>query len=57
MDYVLTKITDLGLLSMISLPVIVASLLLFAAAWTGVAGRIALLLENLRAFERMRLGC
>jgi hypothetical protein len=54
MDYVLTKIADLGLLSMISLPVIVASLLLSAAAWTGLAGRIALLLEDFRAIERMR---
>lgn len=55
MDSVLTKITDLGLLSMLSLPVIVASLLLAAAVWTGLAGRIALLLEDLRVVERIRL--
>ena len=54
MDSVLTKITDLGLLSMLSLPMIVASLLLAAAAWTGLAGRMARLLEDLRVLERMR---
>ena len=50
----LTKITDLGLLAIVSLPVIVASLLVVVVVWTGLAGRIARLLEDLRVLERMR---
>jgi hypothetical protein len=39
---------------MLSLPVIVALLLVAAAAWTGLAGRIALVVEDLRVVERTR---
>jgi len=54
MDVALTKITDSGLLNLITLPMVIATLLVVAAVWSGLAARIALLLEDLRMDERMR---
>ena len=54
MDVALTKITDSGLLNLITPPMVIATLLVVAAVWSGLAARIALLLEDLRMDERMR---
>ena len=53
MDVALTKITDTGLLAIVTLPVIAATLLVVFVVWTGLAGWIARLLEDLRVLERM----
>ncbi len=55
MEYALTTVTDLGLLTFVSLPLIVATVLLVASVFTRLAGWFAMRLEELRVAERTRL--
>ena len=41
MDYVFTQIIDLAPIALVSIPIIVATLVLALLAGTGVAGRVA----------------
>jgi hypothetical protein len=52
MEYVFTHITHLAPIALVSIPIVVATVGVALLVGTGIAGRVALLLEDLRAGER-----
>lgn len=57
MEYVFTKILDLSPIVLVSVPIIVATVFIALLVGTGIVGRVALLLEDLRAGERTEPSC
>ncbi len=54
MSYAFAKIADLAPVPLLSVPIVIASLVLVALVWTGIAGRIAVRFEDMRSGRRVR---
>lgn len=57
MESLFTQILGLAPMALLSVPIVIGSLVLVLLVGTGVAGRVATLLEDLRAGEGVEPGC